>query len=139
MKAADRNSITRRFGKWLGLIWEWSFNDSTELRWFPWIPLELGQLPRVRRELEYPVNQWSYIEVLLREDFVRLCDQFQQDDCEHINRMEWEITLFNYQKISVELSFRHPYSLHRDQPGFDTALYQARYIYDDIARKLTGP
>jgi len=50
--------------------------------------------------------------------------------------MLWEITLYNDHKVSVELSFRHPYSLHRDQPGFATALYQARYIYDDLIRDL---
>lgn len=136
MIAADANSITRRFGKWLGLIWQWSFTESSGLQGFPWIKHEQEQLPVVKRDLEYPVNQWDYIEVLLREDFARLCDQFYQHDCEHINRILWEITLFNYQKVSVELSFRHPYSLHRDMPGFDTALYQARYIYDDLIRNL---
>ncbi len=136
MKVAEGNSITRRFGKWLGLVWRWSFNDSSELQSFPWIKLEQDQLPRVKRDLEYPVNQWSYIEVLLREDFAGLCEQFHQDDCEHINRMQWNITLFNYQKVSVGLSFRHPYSLHRDAPCFDTVLYQARYIYEDIMRNL---
>jgi len=136
MKNADTNSITRRFGKWLGLIWQWTFTVSNHLQGFPWIKLEQEILPRIKRDLEYPVNQWSYIEVLLREDLTRLCDQFHQQDCEHINLMLWEITLFNYQKISVELSFRHPYSLHRDMPDFDTALYQARYIYDDLMSKL---
>ncbi len=136
MSAADANSITRRFGKWLGLIWQWSFTDSDQLQWFPWMNLAVERLPEVKRDLEYPINQWSFIEVLLREDLLRLGDQFQRDDCVHINRMLWEITLFNEQKISVELSFRHPYSLHRDGPDFATALYQARYIYDDLVRRL---
>jgi hypothetical protein len=136
MKLADANSITRRFGKWLGLIWQWSFSDCSELHGFPWIRLVPEKLPVVKRDLEYPVNQWSCVELLLREDFSRLCNQIQQNDNEHINSMLWQITLFNYQKISVELSFRHPYSLHRDMPDFDTALYQARYIYDDLIVKL---
>lgn len=136
MIAADANSIRRRFGKWLGLIWQWSFCDSNELECFPWIKLEPARLARVKRDLDYPVNQWSYIEVLLREDLSRLCQQSPRDDCEHINRMQWNITLFNDQQVTVELSFRHPYSLHRDMPDFDTALYQARYIYDDLLRKL---
>jgi len=50
--------------------------------------------------------------------------------------MDWQVTLFNDERVTVELAFRHPYSLHRDQPGFDTALYQARYIFDDLMRKL---
>ena len=136
MNAADSNSITRRFGKWLGLVWQWSFTDASQLQWFPWISLATERLPEVKRDLDYPLNQWSFIEVLLREDLARLGAQFQRDDCVHINRMLWEITLFNDQKVAVELSFRHPYSLHRDGPDFVTALYQARYIYDDLARKL---
>jgi hypothetical protein len=136
MSAADANSIMRRFGKWLGRIWQWGFSEASELQGFPWIKLEPQRLPTVKRDLDYPVNQWSYIEVLLRQDFARLCDQFHHSDCVHINRMLWEITLYNDHKVSVELSFRHPYSLHRDQPGFATALYQARYIYDDLIRDL---
>jgi len=136
MNLADGNAITRRFGKWLGLVWQWSFNDAKALHGFPWIKLAPEKLPVVKRDLEYPVNQWSSIELLLREDFTSLCEQIQQNDSEHINRMLWQITLFNDQKISVELSFRHPYSLHRDMPDFDTALYQARYIYDDLILNL---
>jgi hypothetical protein len=136
MKRADSNAITRRFGKWLGLVWQWTFAESSKLQSFPWIRLAQEKLPGVRRELEFPVNQWSSIELLLREDFSSLCDQIQHNDNEHINSMLWQITLFNDQKISVELSFRHPYALHRDMPEFETALYQARYIYDDLILQL---
>ncbi len=138
MNAADANSIRRRFGKWLGLIWHWSFTQSGGLQDFPWVRLRQQKTPVVMRDLEYPVNQWSYVALLLREDLERLCQQFHQDDCEHINLMHWEITLFNCRKMTVELSFRHPYSLHRDRPGFDTALYQARYVYDDVMRDLAA-
>ena len=136
MDDADANAITRRFGAWLGRIWQWTHARDGELNRFPWIPYAEPPLPSVKRDLDYPVNDWACIEVLLREDFTRLCDQLQRDDGEHINRMSWRITLFNDQRITVELSFRHPYSLHRDQPEFATALYQARYIYDDLIRRL---
>ncbi len=46
MSAADSNSITRRFGKWLGLIWQWSFTDASQLRRFPWISLAANSCPR---------------------------------------------------------------------------------------------
>jgi hypothetical protein len=136
MQSAHVNAVSRRFGKWLGLIWRWSFTGSSDLQGFPWVQLRQPGLPAVERELDYPLNQWSYIEVLLREDMSRLCEQFQRHDSEHVNRMRWEITLFNYRRLGVELSFRHPYSLHRDQPEFETALYQARYVYEDVMRKL---
>ena len=136
MSSADANSVTRRFGKWLGMIWQWTFTESSQLQGFPWIKLAPESLPSIRRDLEHPVNQWTYIEMLLREDLLRLCEQFRGDDCVHINRMLWEITLFNDHRLAVELSFRHPYSLHRDRPDFATALYQARYVYDDLMRKL---
>ena len=136
LKQADHQAITRRFEGWLGKVWRWSFDGTSDLFGFPWIALDQPVRPKVSRDMEYPLNQWSTIEVLLREDFERLCDQFDRDDSEHINRMLWQITLFNYQVIEVELSFRHPYSLHREAPDFKTALYQAWYVYDDLMRKL---
>ena len=136
LQQAHHHAITRRFEGWLGKVWRWTFDNSTELHGFPWLALGQPVRPAVKRDLEYPVNQWPYIEVLLREDFERLCEQFNRDDSEHINRMLWQITLFNYQVIDVELSFRHPYSLHREIPDFKTALYQAWYVYAELIGKL---
>ncbi len=136
MSAADANSMQRRFGAWLARIWRWTFTGSSALADFPWIPLREARPPGCQRDLEYPVNQWASIETLLREDMAHLCRQFRQDDCEHVNRILWQITLFNYDRLEVELSFRHPYSLHRDQPEFSTALYQARYVYESAMREL---
>ncbi len=136
LQQADHHAITRRFEGWLGKVWFWTFDNSADLHGFPWVALDQPARPSISRDLEYPVNQWPYIEVLLREDFERLCEQFNRDDSEHINRMLWQITLFNYQVIDVELSFRHPYSLHREIPDFKTALYQACYVYTDLIGKL---
>ena len=136
LKQLDYHAITRRFGVWTGNIWSWTFHDCPELDHFPWLALAEPPRPTVQRELEYPLNQWSYIEVLLREDFERLCTQFDNNESEHINLMNWQITLFNYQVIDVELSFRHPYSLHRELPEFKTALYQAWYVYENLMREL---
>ncbi|MFV2032563.1 MAG: hypothetical protein ACC663_08705 [Gammaproteobacteria bacterium] len=136
LKQADYQAMARRFDVWAGKIWCWTFATASDLEGFPWVALAQAQRPMVSRELEYPLNQWCYIEALLREDFERLCEQFRCNESEHINRILWQITLFNYQKISVELSFRHPYSLHRELPAFKTALYQAWYVYDDLMQKL---
>lgn len=136
LSAADANAMTRRFGAWLGRIWRWSFASGDRADRFPWIRLAPSNLPRVERDLEYPVNDWGFIEEMLRQDFSRLCEQFRRDDCEHVNRMLWEIRLFNDQVVAVDLSFRHPYSLHREMPEFTTALYQARYVYEDLVQRL---
>lgn len=138
MKKADANSMMRRFGKWVAWAWQWSFTQGASLENFPWFPLDVSPVPLVKRELEYPVNQWAYIEVLLREDLDRLSRSTRADEYQHVNRLDWEIILFNYQLIRVELSFRHPYSLHRDLPDFETALYQARYVYEDMMRKFAA-
>lgn len=136
LQQADAHAITRRFDVWAGKIWRWTFDPSPDLRGFPWIPFVEPLRPRVSRDLEYPLNQWSHIEVLLCEDFEKLCQQFDGNENEHINRMLWRITLFNDQVIDVELSFRHPYSLHRELPEFKTAMYQAWYVYDNLMRQL---
>jgi len=136
MKKAEAHSIQRRFGSWLGRIWQWSFSAHDDLQRFPWRPFAPRRVPAVERDLEYPVNQWAYVEVLLREDLARLGEQLGDADDLHINRMTWRVGLFNEQSVEVELSFRHPYSLHRDRPGFATALYQARYLFDDLIARL---
>ena len=136
MRAAGGASIRRRFGKWLGLVWHWSFADSHELNFFPWRQYRRSRVPAVTRELDYPVSQWALVEALLREDLERLCRQTRGDDCMHVNRMRWNIELFNEQRLDLDLSFRNPYSLHRDRPGFETALYQARYLYDEQMTRL---
>jgi hypothetical protein len=159
LQQADVHAITRRFDVWAGKIWQWTFPKSTsvqspnvpasrshsarpdsanapDLQGFPWIPFAEPLRPTVSRELEYPLNQWTHIKPLLCEDFEKLCLQFEGNANEHINRMLWKITLFNDEVIEVELSFRHPYSLHRELPEFETAMYQAWYVYDDLMRKL---
>ena len=136
MSEADFNSMMRRFGKWLAFVWQWTFTRTSGLQSFPWLAADTSPAPKISRDLEYPVNQWVYVELLLREDLERLADPSRSDECHHVNRISWQITLFNDQLINVELSFRHPYSLRRDMPGFETALYQARYIYDDLMRRM---
>lgn len=151
LQQADDHAITRRFDVWAGKIWRWTFvrsscsqssdaqtsnTQTSDLQCFPWIPFAEPLRPTVSRDLEYPLNQWSHIQVLLCEDFEKLCMQFEGNENEHINRMLWKITLFNEQVIDVELSFRHPYSLHRELPEFKTAMYQAWYVYDDLMRQL---
>ncbi len=136
MASANENSMKRRFDRWLGRVWRWTLQQGSDLALFPWRDYELPLLPSVERDLEYPVNQWQYIAVLLREDFARLAQRLPLDDSIHVNRIGWQITLFNYRRIEVEISFRHPYCPHRDAPDFDTALYQLRYLYDDLMREL---
>jgi len=141
LQQADAHAISRRFDVWAGKIWRWTFAQSSntrssDLQGFPWIPFAEPLRPSVSRDLEYPLNQWSHIKALLCEDFKKLCLQFKGNENEHINRMLWKITLFNDQVIDVELSFRHPYSLHRESPEFKTAMYQAWYVYDDLMRQL---
>lgn len=136
LQQADFQSFSRRFETWLGKIWHWTMTESCDLQGFPWIAVQQAERPMVARDLEYPVNIWQVVEGLLREDMSSLCEQFAQNNQEHVNRMVWQIRLFNQQIIEVDLCFRFPYSLHRDQPDFNTALYQARYVYDDLMRQL---
>ena len=138
LRAADGHAIARRFGRWLGRIWRWTYADGRDLDGFPWRGFAPAPPPSVRRDLDYPVNDWDTTAALLREDCARLCADLARDDSLHVNRMRWRITLYNQSRVDVELSFRHPYSLHRDAPAFATALYQARYAYDDVMRRLAA-
>jgi hypothetical protein len=136
LSSAEVPSISRRFSQWLGYIWQWTFTDSAELNIFPWIDRIIRPVLMVKRELEYPVNQWDCIAEFLCEDFKQLSDQFFYDRNQHINQMIWKIKLYNEQTISIEIAFRNPYSLHLDSPDFSTAILQARYVYEDLIREL---
>ncbi len=138
LRSADGHAIARRFGRWLGRIWRWSFTPVDDLDGFPWQAFAPSPPPAVRRDLDYPVNDWETTAALLRADCERLCAAVARDDGLHVNRMRWRITLYNQSHLDVDLSFRHPYSLHRDAPAFTTALYQARYVYDDLMRRLAA-
>ncbi len=133
---ADYQAFSRRFEIWLGNIWRWTKTQSSDLQGFPWIQIQQDEHLSVASDLEYPVNVWQIVEGLLRLDLTRLCDLFEQNDETHINRMVWQIRLFNQQIIELDLRFRFPYSLHRDQPEFKTVLYQARYGYENLMRQL---
>ncbi|MCP4491011.1 MAG: hypothetical protein GY820_27410 [Gammaproteobacteria bacterium] len=136
MKQVDYQAFRRRFETWLANIWAWSNTQSSELQGFPWVALQPAEPVIIERDLEYPLNQWQFVAVLLREDLMRLDKSFGQNDQLHINRLVWRIRLFNHQLVEVALAFRQPYSLRRDTPEFNTALYQARFIYDALIRKL---
>ncbi len=136
MNQVDYQAFSRRFEIWLANIWAWSKTRSSELQGFPWVALRPTEPVMVERDLEYPLNQWQFVAVLLREDLKRLNESFVQNDQLHINRLVWCIRLFNHQLVEVALTFRQPYSLHRDAPEFNTALYQARFIYDALIREL---
>ena len=136
LQQVNYQAFSRRFETWLANLWQWTLQQADDLNDFPWIKLEQAVLPSIKRDLEYPVNQWQVVEVLMREDLTRLNRLFIQDKHQHINSMLWQIRLFNQQMVEVELEFRYPYLLHRDAPDFNTALYQARYIYEALIRDL---
>ena len=154
LSQADVASIKRRFSGWLGEVWEWTFDGFLEdgkkspnsltsaenqinLGSFPWIPFKLDDPPRVIRHLEYPVNQWDVIESLLIEDFSKLCAIKSWSEKERVSSIIWVITLYNLEELKLGLSFRNPYSLHRDaRNNFKTALYQAYYNYMGLMDKL---
>jgi len=142
---AEVAAIRRRYSGWLGEAWGWTFQSLTSegsrfgaaMSRFPWRPLKFQHSIRVQRHLEYPLSQWDAVEPLLQEDFSKLCRLPCWSAQDRISSLHWSITLFNMQQLEVDLSFRHPYSLHRDEPEFSTALYQAYYAYVDMMQALT--
>lgn len=136
MSRVDYQSFSRRYGVWLGKLLSWTLYETDDLSGFPWVAIAYSDEPSVSRELEYPVNLWTVVEGLLTEDFVKLAESISSTDQEHINRISWKIRLYNQRLVEIDINFRFPYSLQQDQPEFKTALYQARYVYEDLMAKL---
>lgn len=146
LKQADVAAIARRYAGWIGQAWGWTFETMDPAlpttrqkhpRRFPWRPLVFQQPCNIKRHLEYPVSDWQVVEPLLREDLAKLCRIGHWSPGDKISSLQWRITLFNLQQVTVDIRFRHPHALHREAPEFRTALYQAFYAYADMMQTLT--
>jgi hypothetical protein len=141
---AEVSAIRRRYSGWVGNAWAWTFQSAADAvarrdpvaSGFPWRPFKFRDSIRVQRHLDYPLSQWDAVEPLLKEDFTKLCQLPCWSVQDKISCLHWSISLFNMQQVTVNISFRHPYSLHRDGPTFSTALYQAYYAYVDMMQAL---
>ncbi len=153
LKQAENAAIKRRFSGWMGQVWTWTFkgiftediancnslsliDQKISLDQFPWIPFNANHHPSVQRLLEYPVNQWDVIEPLLVDDFTKLCGLGEWSNREYVNVIQWDVMLYSLRSLTIDISFRNPYSLHRDAPEFTTVLYQAYYAYVDLMESL---
>ena len=157
-KNVSSSALTRRFGKVIGDAWRWTIGEkkarenvdlplfqSAEqsfyqelytLEGFPWQTYKTENIPQVSRSLEYSLNSWEPIEVLLREDLERLCQSSHYKKGELLNELEWSITLHNLKQKCLSLPFRNPHDLRQDGPSYSTALTQFFYSYESLIANL---
>lgn len=137
VKNLQRQSIQRRFGRWLGCAWDWLQPKAiqqydlfhSELTDFPWQSWHPPMVPHVHRSLDYAVFEWQQVEPLLQEDLNKLCSLDSWNSSEHVLRIEWQITLDNLDILTIPIAFRHPHSLHLAMPEQSIALLQAYYAF----------
>jgi hypothetical protein len=97
---------------------------------FPWQSFTFASLLQVSRHLEEPLCEWQHLEVLLGEDFDRLCGLSSWLAGERIVSLEWRLTLRDLSHHVVPIRFRHPHSLHLEKGLHPTALLQALYAFE---------
>ena len=107
--------IQRRFGRWLALLWQWTFTPDTEAI-FPWQSAVFTEKVQVSRCLEVPLTLWSWIILPLQQDLDRLASAALLQNQSHVLQLDLLLQLDNHQQHLIEIRFRHPHDL-RAQPG----------------------
>lgn len=131
-------ALRRRYGVWVAQIWQWLFAvDDTAMAEelpFPWQSWQQQDLPEVTRHLDYPITRWQDMAPLLAEDLGTLCGQMPVSW--RAIQLDWQVTFLHLEAPTITVAFRHPHSLHSEQPEQATAVQQAQYGYDSLMRRL---
>jgi hypothetical protein len=154
LSSLKQDSLERRFGKWLGRVWHWSFTgfrsgtleatqgdlfqtnfDSFDTS-FPWHEIEKGELPEVTRFLDYPLLEWDQFLDFMKEDLLKLLKNHPELKHKKVSRVDWEVSLESLEVHSCKIVFRNPHSLTADAPEFETFLFQAYYSYLEMMKKV---
>lgn len=149
-----QDSLERRFGKWIGRVWDWTFRNfrmgvevaeqgdlfqtnfgMVEIS-FPWHGIEQKEQPQVKRFLEFPLLDWDPMVELLKEDMHKLLKENRELKNQRVTKMNWVVTLENLEEHSCSIIFRNPHSLVDDAPDFETTLFQAYYSYLSMMKKI---
>ena len=134
-----KDSIRKRFGGVVETILSWSnFNDhgSDEIAQhpWPWISHMEEKTSEVHRHLDDELSDWQSIETFMQKDLDRLCQHKDFDEQDLIFSLEWSIVLSSRQTRSIQVSFRHPHSLHREIHHHKTTLLQAQYCLQNFQK-----
>lgn len=135
MQAVGSLSIQRRYGRWVTLLWEWTFppiNQHLPEDGFPWVSYQPREDVSVQRWLDEPLHEWEQVCSDLRVDFNRMCDLATFTERQKLVCLEWRLTLHDASTVSIPIRFRHPHCLHREAPTHGTALLQANYAFEEV-------
>lgn len=149
-----QDSLERRFGKWLGRVWTWSFKgfdkgeresqqgDLFQTNFlsfdvsFPWMELKQDEPPFLKRFLDHPLLEWDHMIGPLVEDMNKLLKEHRELRQQRVTRINWVVTLESLEEHSCSIIFRNPHSLTEDAPNFETFLFQAYYAYLAMMKKV---
>lgn len=129
--------LRRRYGVFVAQLWQWLFGGGArgaDFVAFPWQPWQPQPLPEVTRHLDYPIAAWQGMAPLLAEDVGRLCQQMPVSW--RAVQLDWQVTFLHMATLTITVAFRHPHSLHSEQPEQATAVQQAQYGYEALMRTL---
>ncbi|SMF72675.1 hypothetical protein [Pseudobacteriovorax antillogorgiicola] len=134
--------MKRRYGDIICDLWAWSYHnkqsqmiDSLETTdRFPWQDYTPEEKPRIKRNLDFPLLEWSVIEELLRDDLNCICLSPSFNEGQHIMSLEWRLVLHDLSEVTIPVFFRNPHHLHDETPHQRTALLQIQYQFEEYQR-----
>jgi|GEM_PF-4720270 len=155
MSEAHFSALQRRFSKFIARLWRWTFyqaspeGESVQTDFFtengvnedfPWIYQRPQHRPKVFQFLDFPLSTWSHLEPHLLQNFETLArDTYLQSPCK-IVELQWTVTLFDMETVTVQIPFRFPYSLETDSKNnFKMSLAQMALAFNEFQKKLQHP
>lgn len=136
LRCPDSMAIRRRYGNFMKELWQVAFiqdiNENPTAGHCPfykavWLDWVESERPVVRNNLDFPLFEWKQIEPLLTKDMERLCEHGAWNREYRLTELQWTMTLFDMTTKTLNVTFRHPHSLHSEAPHFSAALLQCSY------------
>lgn len=152
MKQIDFTDIQRRFNKFIGLLWRWTFPETfkeaedlplfsyaeeVDLKGFPWISIKLKETPVTVKNLDYPLSQWDHVKPELIDSFNKLSRLQPLQSPYRLLRFRWCLTLYDLEQCPLEICFKYPINMEQEkEQDFESLLTQFHFAYCELNERL---
>lgn len=156
LKEAQFHEMQRRFSRFLGMVWRWTFEKVSErkssgaqqsfcfvkqseeqLLGFPWESFHLFEPPVCENLLEFPLSTWDQIELELRRDLEKLSESQGVQPPFQVMRFLWSLVLYDGDECHSPVEFNYPLCMQQDrEQEFAVTLKQLGFCFEQLKNRL---
>ena len=152
MEQVDFEDLQRRFSKFIGLLWQWTYpgkfekeNDMPLLNFaldvaildFPWIQFNLRENPLIQVHLEFPLTEWDHLKPELENSFIKLSRIRELRSPYRIVEFVWSLTLYDLECCRLPIHFKFPIDMEQEkEEDFESLMVQFQFAFEELNQKL---